>query len=137
MNDSISLYREFMHVSHFLRHGHNEPALKVAPGQHRVLTVLGNVDALAQRDLAERMGIAPASLSELLTKLEERGLVVRERQKEDRRVIMVSLSKKGKAQAQKLLDAEQRIADETFGALSEEDREQLARILTAIVESCD
>ena len=135
MGDYSKLYGELMHVSHFLRHGHGEAALKAAPGQIRVLTVLAGAEPMAQRDLIERLGIAPASLSELLTKLEERGLVARKRSKDDRRVIMLSLTAAGRRQADDLLEAERRAADEVFGPLTAADRKDLDRILAKIIAS--
>ena len=138
MIDNPKLYRDFMHVSHFLRHGHGDPAFKVAPGQHRVLTVLIDVEGeagLPQRDLGAQMGLSPAALSELLAKLEDRGLVKRERSQEDRRVTLVSLTAKGRKQAQSLVDAEARVADDTFGALDDADREKLASILAKMISN--
>ena len=113
MIDNSKLYRDFMHVSHILRHGHGDPALKVAPGQQRVLSTLaeaGEKGRLSQRDLGAQMGLSPAALSELLSKLEERELIERERSEADRRVTLVSLSSKGRKRAKALIDAENRVA---------------------------
>ena len=135
MTDDIELYRALLRVSHLLRHGHGEPELRMAPGQQRVLTALARHDSLSQRDLLEEMGLARATLSELLTRLEEKGLVERARSKADRRVTIVSLTKKGKAAAKKVVRIESDIADEAFAPLSAEQKNDLKSTLDTVLQS--
>ena len=135
MTDNFELYRSFLRVSHLLRHGHGEPELMMAPGQQRVLTVLSRHDSMSQRDLLEEMGLARATLSELLTRLEEKGLVERTRSKADRRVIIVSLTKKGKAAGKKVVDIESDIADEAFAPLSDAQKDDMKSMLDAVLQS--
>ena len=129
MFDKAKLFRDFLHVAHTLRRRRGKPSMRVAPGQHRVLTLLAESGTVAQRDLGALMAISPAALSELLDKLEERELIERSRHKEDRRVVMVSLTNAGLGQAREEMAADQRIANEVFSALAEEELEQLSRIL--------
>ena len=135
MTDNFELYRSFLRVSHLLRHGHGEPELMMAPGQQRVLTVLSRHDSMSQRDLLEEMGLARATLSELLTRLEEKDLVERTRSKADRRVIIVSLTKKGKAAGKRVVDIESDIADEAFAPLSTAQKDEMKSMLDAILQS--
>ena len=135
MAENFELYRAFLRVSHLLRHGHGEPELMMAPGQQRVLTALARRDSMSQRDLLEEMGLARATLSELLTRLEEKGLIERARSKADRRVIIVSLTKKGKAASKKVVDVESDIADEAFAPLSDAQKEDMKSMLDAIMQS--
>lgn len=135
MTDNFELYRELLRVSHLLRHGHGEPELKMAPGQQRVLTMLSRHDSMSQRDLLEEMGLARATLSELLTRLEEKGLIERERSKADRRVIIISLTKKGKAASKKIVAIESDIADEAFAPLSAAQKDDMKSMLDAMLQS--
>ena len=135
MADNFELYRTLLRVSHLLRHGHGEPELKMAPGQQRVLTALARRGSMPQRDLLEEMGLARASLSELLTRLEEKGLVERVRSKEDRRAIIVSLTKKGKEAGKKVVDIELGIADEAFAPLSSAQKDDMKSMLDAVLQS--
>ncbi|MBO4352399.1 MAG: MarR family transcriptional regulator [Eggerthellaceae bacterium] len=137
MADNSELYRALLRVSHLLRHGHGEPELKMAPGQQRVLTVLSRHDSLSQRDLLEEMGLARATLSELLTRLEEKGLIERARSKADRRVIIVSLTKKGKVASKKVIDIQSGIADEAFAPLSASQKDDMKAMLDAVLQSWD
>ena len=135
MTDNLELYRALLRVSHFLRHGHGEPELMMAPGQQRVLTALMRHGSMPQRQLLEKMGLARATLSELLTRLEEKGLVERARSKEDRRAIIVSLTKKGEAAASKVVDIESDIADEAFAPLSATQKADMKSMLDAVLQS--
>ena len=135
MTDNTELTRVLLRVSHLLRHGHGEPELKMAPGQQRVLTVLSRHDSLSQRDLLEEMGLARATLSELLTRLEEKGLIERTRSKADRRVIIISLTKKGKAAAKKVAGIQSEIADEAFAPLSDAQKDDMKAMLDVVLQS--
>ncbi|MCL4249945.1 MAG: MarR family transcriptional regulator [Anaerolineae bacterium] len=48
-----------------------------------------------QRELAEMMSVSGATMSNTLTTLEERGWIARERSKEDRRLILIEITKGG------------------------------------------
>ena len=135
MTDNLELYRTFLSVSHLLRHGHGEPELMMAPGQQRVLAALSRRDPMPQRDLLEEMGLARATLSELLTRLEEKGLIERSRSKADRRAINVSLTKKGKAASKKVVSIESDIADEAFAPLSAAQKGEMKSMLDAMLQS--
>lgn len=137
MTDDLELYRALLRVSHMLRHGHGEPELKMAPGQKRVLTTLARHGSMSQRDLLEEMGLARATLSELLTRLEEKGLIERARSKADRRVTIVSLTKQGKAASKKVIDIELDIAEEAFAPLSAAQKDDMKSMLDAVLQSWD
>lgn len=66
-------------------------------GQGRVLKLLEAMPGASQRDLAYVLGMRPQSLSELLGKLEAKGLVSRQKSPDDARVTLVSLTEEGKA----------------------------------------
>ena len=51
--------------------------------------------ALQTNHLAEAVNLSPATVCGILNRLEQRGLVIRERQQDDRRRVLVSLSEAG------------------------------------------
>lgn len=69
----------------------------ILSAQWSVLRVLWNVDGLSQVDLAERMQVEKASLTGVLEGLARKGLIKRERNRQDRRKITISLTAKGAA----------------------------------------
>ena len=99
-------------------------------GTRRVLRLLDlSGGSLSQRELTELMGVMPGSLSELLGKMELRGLITRIRLEEDRRKVTVSLTETGKEKA-----AERGHRD-IFAALDESEKEQLKALLKKLTEA--
>src|SRR5918992_748846 len=77
-----------------------EAALKpvgLSPSQYNVLRILRGAEAegLACREVAERMVTRDPDITRLLDRLEARGLVIRARDREDRRVITVRITPEG------------------------------------------
>jgi DNA-binding MarR family transcriptional regulator len=60
------------------------------------IKVIGDMSPIKVSDLASRMYLHPATVVGILDRLESRGLVKRERSKEDRRVVKVELTGEGK-----------------------------------------
>ena len=115
-----------LQCAHIIRHrkGHKM-------GQRRVLHTLYDQGIVNQRELADQFDIRPASLSELLAKLEDKGLIERTRLAADRRNIVVSLSEQG-VELLKSLDAP---SFSMFAALNEEERATLYDLLKKLVHS--
>lgn len=100
-------------------------------GQGKILLALLQEDHLAQRTLAERLNMTAQSTAEFVKKLEHKKLVSREKLATDRRVTIVSLTDKGRAQAEKNnVDM-----PEFLDALDDEELTQLAQILDKIIAS--
>lgn len=99
-------------------------------GVRRVLRLLNLADgSLSQRDLTEVLNVQPGSLSELLTKMENRGLITRERQEDDRRHVTVLLTEAG------LAKAKEPGPGDMFSVLDESEKEQLRAILKKLTEA--
>ncbi|GGX07068.1 hypothetical protein GCM10007242_10530 [Pigmentiphaga litoralis] len=89
---------------HFALRNRTEAALKkyaVTGIQYTVLSVLGHRDGLSSADLSRRFYVTPQSMGQLLSTLEERGLLVRREDAANRRILRVSLTPEGR----KLVDA--------------------------------
>ena len=100
-----------------------------ARSQALVLSILAGRDALSQRELQQMLGIQPGSLSELLSKLEGKGYLVREKA-EDRRGNLLRVTDAGREAG-----AAQPEADGTdpFSPLTAEQQNQLASLLRALL----
>lgn len=97
------------------------------PQMHAVLWV-GYEKSLTMGELARRCGVSDKTCTGLVDRLEDRGLAVRQRSDQDRRVVKVHLTRRGE-KVYRELDAElfQRFCD-FLSLLGEEDRESLFRI---------
>lgn len=68
--------------------------------QMHLMMVLQEHGPATVGQLAETLGISPPSVSSALDRLEEHGLAVRRRDREDRRVVHAALSSRGRAAAE-------------------------------------
>ena len=95
------IYDQLIHLQRLLRRWHhheaeNSPFASLTSGQGRVIRLLQMQPAVATRDLSYLLDIRQQSLNELLTKLEKNGYVERRPSEEDKRVMIVHLTDKGR-----------------------------------------
>jgi|SRR3954454_18464882 len=115
---------------HRLRAAHTAHNLK--PRQFQILGLLHEHGALAQRDLVQTMDMAPSMLVTLLNPLEADGLVSRERDPDDRRRHLVTVTPAGERQLASASRAQNETEDALFASLDNDQREQLRRLLLAL-----
>lgn len=83
--------------------------------------------------ISETLDLAPSTVTPLLDALENKGLLVRRRTKEDRRVVQVLPTRKGWEMADYLRKRNQKRISEMLYWLGEDDCAQLLRIFKKIV----
>ncbi|GLY14299.1 MarR family transcriptional regulator [Kineosporia rhizophila] len=129
--DEETLAEAFWAVSRRLRHRSHESVspLGITPGQARAIGVLQRHGSLRISSLSEHLRIAPRSGTEVVDALQERGLVERSPDPDDRRATLVSLSPSGEEIAQAVRRARAAEADQFFDRLGEADRRELSRII--------
>ena len=74
-------------------------------GQQFILTVLYRNGNMTQKDLLAKTKNTSASLSEMVSKLEAKGLIERTRVDKDRRQTLLSLTQQGRKQAQEVQES--------------------------------
>lgn len=120
----IILLRDIGHALRFFHEGKGS--------QKRILMLLLESGRITQRELTEMLGLQPGSVSEVIAKLENAGLVVRTSSTEDRRTADIVLSEEGKRQAMEAC-AQRGIRNaQMFSCLSEEEKTQLLSLLEKI-----
>lgn len=125
----FSVYRRHQRYSQMM-FGHPGPF----QGQYRCLFLLDHRDEVSQRELADLLQIRPASVGEIISKLEHKGLIIRRSSSRDKRVQLVSLTPLGREEVRHArIERAQRHA-ELPAALSEEEKEQFCRLLKKINE---
>ena len=127
---------ELLHlVSRRLRHGyvHGLVPLGLNPGQARALRALAEDDRpLRMVQLADRLRIVPRSLTPVVDALEEAGLARREVDPGNRRSTLVVITDAGRAMAERAKDARREAGESLFAVLSDEQREHLRELLSAV-----
>lgn len=88
-------------------------------------------------ELADFLGLDKSTLSGLIDRAERRGLVVRDRNPEDRRVVDVVITPAGRKLVEQVYDEVQRELEPMTSRLSPEHRDQLVQLLAAARRSSD
>ena len=107
----------------------------IPPGQLRLLAICRAIENPTQQKLLNILQIRPASLSEMLTKLEKNGYIVRTRDEKDKRNVIISLTEKSALTAQENYNVQREKAMDAFSSLDETEKEQLFTILKKLVET--
>jgi len=98
-------------------------------GQAKILSILKDQPTISQKDIIAQLDMKPQSASELIKKLENKGLILREKSMEDKRLFLIELTDLGKIEAQKGSEF-QPIA---LNALTIEEKEQFNNILGKMI----
>ena len=87
---------------------------------------------ISQRELASLAQIKPGSMTEILTRMERDGLITRQRDVSDKRVIHVRLTKAGTELAKENHQRHLSFCKILFGTLSDEEKTELNRLILKI-----
>lgn len=101
----------------------------LSPHHARALRVACAAGSLRLNELAEKLRVAPRSVTDVVDALEGRGLVVRIPDPADRRATTVEPTPAGRTLLAEIDTAKQADAITFFAPLSEREQEQLARLL--------
>ena len=102
----------------------------VTPSQYNILRILrGEGKPLPSLEIAERMIQVTPAITGLIDRLEKQELVLRERCKEDRRVVYVQLTAKGAAVLKKIDEPLNTLHRAVLGHLSSTELKELSRLL--------
>ncbi len=99
------------------------------PGQAGILWALGTDEGISQRELAEKVRLAPPTVTAMLQKMERGGLIERTADENDQRVTRLRLTDAGRALNHDLRMAHGEYIASTIGSMPEQDRRDLARLL--------
>lgn len=81
--------------------------------QYLVLVALWQYKQLSIKQIAEKLMLEPATITPVVKRLEVKKLTKRTRQKDDERVVIVSLTEEGQALRSKLSEVQKRVACDT------------------------
>jgi DNA-binding MarR family transcriptional regulator len=101
-------------------------------GQPPVLFQLGKHKELTQSQLADMLEVTPATLTNILHRMEKTGLINRTRDAGDNRISRVTLTALGEERLAQAFALSQRIEDRTFDSFSEDEKKTIRSFLQQI-----
>ena len=104
-------------------------------GQPKILDYLKDHDGAGQKDIAQGCHIEPGTLTTLLNRMEDAGLVERRTLNGNRRSLYVFLTEKGKEQVALVTEAFSAMEEEAFRGMSETECEILMRLMHQVYEN--
>jgi len=122
------LQRLMKHVKHALLADVPHEMARMGEGQYRALHLLSDEGRLTAGDLAGRCNVADPTMSKVVKSLESIGLVERQTDPANRRIVWVSLTPKGRAMHEEMVEHFARGISSVLRPLS---NAQLKDIITA------
>ncbi|MFB2580855.1 MarR family winged helix-turn-helix transcriptional regulator [Herbiconiux sp. P15] len=110
-------------------------SVDLAAGQEFVLMLLWQRSPQSQSDLTRQLMVEPPTMAKALTRLENLGLVSRERSTEDRRVLLVSLTDAGKALEAPVMAVWHDLETRTTAEFTAAEQDQLRGLLIRLGDS--
>jgi DNA-binding MarR family transcriptional regulator len=111
--------------------------LELTPPQAGVIRRLGQFPGQSQRGLADALGMHAPRLVDLIDELEDRGLVARDRDPDDRRNYAISLTDQGRRALTELAGVAREHELAITAALDDDERAQLLTLLRRVAEEQD
>ena len=106
-------------------------------GQWFALVTLERSDGMSQGEMSRVFGVDPARVSRVGQALEKEGLVRRERDPEDGRVVRLYLSDEGRRVLEKRPAVEEAVEARVRRVMSEDEVEELGRMLGLLAEAME
>ena len=107
------------------------------PGQPKVLEHLAFHEGCTQQDIARACVMDKSTVTSVLGRMEEAGLIERRAKAEDRRVAAVFLSEAGRSAASKVLDCRTEVDTIAWAGLDEQERTQLCSLLDRVIANLE
>lgn len=107
----------------------------VSARQWFALSMLGEEEGISQGEMCQRFGLDPSRLTRVAQALEREGMIRRERDPEDNRVVRMYLTGAGREKLRHLPGLGEELGRRIHGALSDEELKELRRMLTLLARA--
>ena len=101
--------------------------------EHMLVIINEYPDGVRQKELAEKAGINASSTSEVVSRLEDDGYLIRTIDESDRRATVLKLTEMGAVRAEEIRSEREEFLDEFFSKLSEEEKQTLSDLLDKLL----
>ncbi len=143
MNSNSTDYVLADQVGFLLRRAHQRASLifkntfedtSLTPQQFAVLAKLHEVNNVTQNKLGRLVDMDPATLQGVIQRLMQRGFVLRNRDPQHKRRLIISLTETGCEMLKNCFELGRQVSSETLQTLDKTDKSELLRLLRLISE---
>jgi DNA-binding MarR family transcriptional regulator len=129
-----TLTHRMMSVMRHVRHPGPPPEPPLSPPQlHLLFEIAGRKEAgISVKELAERSSVTPGAITQFVDALVEIGLVAREGDPSDRRIVILKLTELAKNQFEKFRKENLASMYKIFDVLSDDEIKQLIKLFTKL-----
>jgi len=129
-----TLTQRMMSVMRHVRHPGPPPEPALSPPHLNLLFAIAGRkgEGISAKELAERSGVTPGAISQFVDTLVERGLVSREGDLNDRRIVRLKLTELAKNQFEKFRQEHLKSMVKIFEALNDDEIKQLIKLFTKL-----
>jgi len=128
---SIRLLAQCFHAFEKISNTHAR-SLGLTPPQFDIIATLGNTEGMSCKELGEKTLITKGTLTGVIDRLEDKGLVRRAIKTEDRRSMLIRLTHKGETEFERIFPPHVQHCKQPFLDYSEEDFSSLERELAKL-----
>jgi DNA-binding MarR family transcriptional regulator len=122
-----------MSVMRHVRHPGPPPEPKLSPPHiHLLFTIAASPNGISAKELAERSNITPGAVTQFVDMLVEKGLVVREGDPDDRRIVMLKATDLAKINLEEMRKNHIAAMSKIFEPLTDEEIKQLTALFTKL-----
>lgn len=104
------------------------------PAVGRLLECAAENPGVSSRELCEALDVRPSSLSEMLTRAEETGLLTRSADEADRRIQRITLTARGRQAVQEMENLREKDTEKKTSCLTEEEKIQFCALCNRLSE---
>jgi len=112
-------------------------SLGISSAEFNCLVQFFDTDAISVKHLTRKLEITPGGVTRIITSLEKKGLIVREIDLSDRRVINIRLSEKGKKIVGKIRRASLEIYGDILHKIATDDQEAVVNTIQKLIDAID
>lgn len=115
-----------------------QPNIDLRPSENELLLLLHlsineHKKALSASELSNLLKITPAGVTHLINPLEDFGYIERLKDPDDRRIVLIGLTKKGNLSAENMIRAASKKISGLVNYLGEEDSRTFIRIMSSVI----
>jgi DNA-binding MarR family transcriptional regulator len=105
----------------------------LTPAQMHTIEILGHQESLRMKELAQKLGVTTGTLTVMIDRLEQNGLILRKPNEDDRRSIVVVLTKKGQKYFEEHHKLHLELTQEITSSLTKDEAKQLYTFMEKLV----